>query len=442
MTGQTAGVNTPSDAEAAQRLEQADAAYQPFAPFSAWTAEPVGLGSWDHAATRLVAVRQRTPVEEVRAALDEVLRAAAVDTGAIEGLYAADRGFTLSVARNMISLDQAEVEAGIGFRRSFEAQLAGFELALQLATGDEVVTEAALREVHRVTCAGQDSYRVLTPAGVQERALRHGSYKADPNHVQLADGSFHSYAPVDRVPEEMHRLVTEMRSEAFLAAPAVVQAAFSHQAFTAVHPFADGNGRVARLLASVWLLRAASIPLWVEIADRERYFDALGAADRGDRQPFLRLVTSLTLSLLRELVVAVEDPGPPTGSSLEVRGAVHAADVLAEEVEGAAVGLGRVHRPSPVSVPAPEGVDVPRGATFGYTGARGATGGVVLAIGIDQRADELSRYCLLVTPVRDEHFTERRESFSKDELIPELSRAARRRMAVLARMVVAEGQIP
>lgn len=101
-------------------LAAADAAYEPFAPFSTWAGEPITTGSWDDAASHLAAVREAAPVEDVEAALAEVLRAAAVDTGAIEGLYRADRGFTRSVARNVISLDQAEVEAGLGFRRSFE----------------------------------------------------------------------------------------------------------------------------------------------------------------------------------------------------------------------------------------------------------------------------------------------------------------------------------
>lgn len=180
------------DEDLHRQLARADARYLPFAPFAEWAAEPLGLESWDDAAERLAEVREQRTVEEVRVALDEVVRAAAVDTGAIEGLYAADRGFTRSVARGLVSLDQAEVEAGLGFRRSFEAQVAGFERAIHLAASGEVLTEAALRELHRVTCAGQATYRVLTPAGVQERDLPLGTYKIEPNHVRLPDDSFHA----------------------------------------------------------------------------------------------------------------------------------------------------------------------------------------------------------------------------------------------------------
>ncbi len=428
--------------EVRRLLAAADAAYEPFAPFAAWAAEPIGLGSWDDAAARLATVRERTPVEAVRSALDEVLRSAAVDTGAIEGLYAADRGFTRSVARNVISLDQAEAEAGPGFRRNYEAQLAGFERALQLATGDEVITEAALRELHRVTCAGQDAYRVLTPVGFQALTLPLGAYKEHPNHVELADGSLHAYAAVDRVGEEMHRLVAEMRSDAFLAAPAVVQAAFAHHAFVAIHPFADGNGRVARLLASVWLLRAASIPLWVETTDWGRYVDALNAADQGDRQPFLRLVTSLSLSLLRELALALAPPKSGEPSS-EVIAAERAAEFLAEAGrEAMAVEpRARVIYPSSGAPMVPEGVEVPRSAWAGLERlhlSASSLGSRLLAVGIDDQADDMSRFSVLVFEWPFQSHPRRREDFAYDELVPELSAAARRRLTSLLRLVLEE----
>lgn len=432
-----------TDDDFGRRLAFADAAYVPFATLSDWLAEPVGLGPWTNAAERLADIRARTPVDAVRAALDEVRRAAAIDTGAIEGLYTTDRGFTMSVARNVISLDQAEVERGPDFRRHFQAQLAGFEMAQQLATGDEVATEAALRELHRVTCAGQRTHRVLTAVGVQERALALGAYKSEPNHVQLGDGSFHSYAPVDRVPDEMHRLVTEMRSRAFLDAPPVVQAAFAHHALTAVHPFADGNGRVARLVASVWLLRAASIPLWVEPTERDRYLDALGEADRGDRAAFLRLVISLSLRLLRELTLVLSGPLEAPAQGPLVRAAERAADRLASEVS-TAVGAdphATVTHPRGYSTLAdpPAGVIIASdeaAVMVNVAGGMADWGARLLAVGVDHGPDELSRFCVLVYDDGVGGNLVLREDFEADELIPEITPSASRRLADIARLVV------
>src|SRR5438876_1237932 len=80
-------------------------------------------------------------------------------------------------------------------------------------------------------------------------------------HVQLPDGSLHVYAPVDQTRDEMARLVRELNSGEFAGAHPIIQAAYAHHAFVSIHPFSDGNGRVARALASVYLYRSARIPL-------------------------------------------------------------------------------------------------------------------------------------------------------------------------------------
>jgi hypothetical protein len=70
----------------------------------------------------------------------------------------------------------------------------------------------------------------------------------------------------------------------------VVQAAYAHHAFSRIHPFQDGNGRVARALASVFLYQAASVPLVVFSDDTPEYLRSLRAADAGDRQTFIDFI--------------------------------------------------------------------------------------------------------------------------------------------------------
>jgi hypothetical protein len=62
-----------------------------------------------------------------------------------------------------------------------------------------------------------------------------------------------------------------------------VRSAWLHHAFTSIHPFEDGNGRVARALASVDFIRAGMFPLLVDRADKySDYIPALERADSGD----------------------------------------------------------------------------------------------------------------------------------------------------------------
>jgi hypothetical protein len=63
-----------------------------------------------------------------------------------------------------------------------------------------------------------------------------------------------------------------------------VEAAWLHHRFTQIHPFQDGNGRVARCLATLVFLKAGWFPLTIRDVREERshYLDALEKADHGD----------------------------------------------------------------------------------------------------------------------------------------------------------------
>jgi Fic family protein len=59
-----------------------------------------------------------------------------------------------------------------------------------------------------------------------------------------------------------------------------------HHAFTAIHPFQDGNGRVARLLASLILIKHGLFPFTVLREEAKvKYIDALEKADQDEPQP-------------------------------------------------------------------------------------------------------------------------------------------------------------
>lgn len=116
----------------------------------------------------------------------------------------------------------------------------------------------------------------------------------------------------------MHRLVEVLRSDQFQEAHPVIQAAYSHYALAAIHPFADGNGRVARVLASVYLLRATSLPLVIWADQKGAYLDALAAADGGHPQRFVDFVLSQAVDLQQEVSDRLSSAGiPPVDTSIE-----------------------------------------------------------------------------------------------------------------------------
>lgn len=290
---------------------KADAAYRSFPPFSGWRdAVAVDLGRWDRYAQLL---HQRTELspELLTRARDVAKRAAAVDTGAIEGLYDVDRGFTFSVAMQMATW-QAQLDAkGSKVRSIIESQMGAYDFVLDFATQTVPIGEAWIRSLHEVMCSGQETYNVYTEVGLQEQPLPVGQYKILPNHVLKSDGLVHSWAPVDMVPSEMQRFCAELRSPQFMAAHPVIQAAYAHYAFVAIHPFADGNGRVSRALASVFTYRSVSVPLVILAEHRSEYYSALEAADSKQFQPFTDFTLSRTLDSIQLVAETLKAAGAP-----------------------------------------------------------------------------------------------------------------------------------
>jgi hypothetical protein len=97
----------------------------------------------------------------------------------------------------------------------------------------------------------------------------------------------------------MARLVREMRSDAFLNAHPALQAAYAHYGLVVIHPFADGNGRVARALASAFTYRAISMPIVILSEHKNVYLDALERSDNGDYQAFVDFMVSRSLETVQ-----------------------------------------------------------------------------------------------------------------------------------------------
>ncbi|MBA3251865.1 MAG: Fic family protein [Geodermatophilaceae bacterium] len=275
--------------------------YVPFPAFADWDGD-VDLTAVDLYADLLQQARVIATEEAMSAAVQVATRYAAVDTGAIEGLYATTRGFTRTIAEQTATWEAALAQHGDDVAGSIADALNGYEMVLDLVTGRAPLTEAWLRQLHEVICASQETYAVFTAVGQQRQPLPKGQYKTMPNNPTSADtGRVHHYAPVDDTPAEMARLVAELCSSSFEAAHPVRQAAYAHYAFVCVHPFADGNGRVARALASVFLYRSPGVPLVVFADQKEPYLDALEAADARRPQHFVSFVAERTMDTI-ELV--------------------------------------------------------------------------------------------------------------------------------------------
>lgn len=86
------------------------------------------------------------------------------------------------------------------------------------------------------------------------------------------------------------------------------RAAWLHWAFARVHPFIDGNGRIARLLQDYVLLQDRYVPATVQPEDRERnYYEALEQADLGDGLAFLEIAAKNTLRTAERYLAIIRE---------------------------------------------------------------------------------------------------------------------------------------
>ena len=155
-----------------------DALYRPFPDFSSWPRlGPVQHELWARFSSELNDQKGRSTDDRFERLVTVAVRAAAIDTGAIEGLYQVDRGFTMSVAFQTRAWEHALGERGDEVRELFEAQLAGYKLAIDAVTRKVPLSEAWLRSLHEQICAPHATYRVLTEMGWQEQPFQKGRYK-------------------------------------------------------------------------------------------------------------------------------------------------------------------------------------------------------------------------------------------------------------------------
>lgn len=213
-----------------------------------------------------------------------LLREWSIETGLIERLYVLDRGVTqLLIERG---IDEALIPHGNGQHPASVAAMiqdhhAAVESVFRFVKNERPLSTSYVKEMHAVITRNQQWTDAADAQGrISKVRLIHGDYKKWPNNPSRPDGSIHQYCPPEHVAAEMDRLI-ELYLSHVNTAPEV-EAAWLHHRFAQIHPFQDGNGRVARALATLVFVKSGWFPLVVRDKDRERYLDALESADSGD----------------------------------------------------------------------------------------------------------------------------------------------------------------
>ena len=244
-------------------------------PLTDYETDPQQLADKELAALSSVWVEQRAKLGEslsISEFTERLKREWAIETGLIERLYTLDRGVT------ELMIEQGVKAALIPHRSTHEPERAvamigdqqdAIEGVFAFVNGNRTLSTGYIKELHSLFTRNQEHAEGRDQFGRAVRvSLVRGDYKQHSNNPTRPDGTVHAYCPPEHVAAEMDKLVDLHLKHADIPTAPEVEAAWLHHRFAQIHPFQDGNGRIARALATLIFSKANWLPLVVRDTER------------------------------------------------------------------------------------------------------------------------------------------------------------------------------
>lgn len=246
----------------------------------------------------------------------------AIETGILERIYDLSLGATrLLVEHGFVASLLAHGESTLPPEQLVEIlhdQREGLDMVMDVVAGTRSLSVSWIKELHALLTRHQMTVEARTPLGqLIEVPLEHGAFKRSPNNPERPDGIVHEYCPPEHVAAEMDRLVA-LYDQLPDDLPEV-RAAWLHHAFTQIQPFQDGNGRVARALASIDFVKAGLFPVLIERDDKPVYLKALEDADAGDLRQLIALFGQAETRIITRAISEAEGAIDETASLTDIR---------------------------------------------------------------------------------------------------------------------------
>jgi Fic family protein len=237
--------------------------------------------------------KKREEFEKNQDIFDEFLtklkRQHAIETGVIEKLYDLSDGITQTLIKNgFVESDIGHNDANIPpkklmkyLRDHFDAM----DFIFYLVKSNRNLTISFILELHQLITQNQDYTEAVNSLGqIVNVKLLKGKFKENENNPKREDGTVFLYCPPIFVNQEMDNLISIYNELTKNNTNPIILASWMHHSFTQIHPFQDGNGRIARLLSSLILIKNGLLPFTVKREDKVKYINALENADFGNPQ--------------------------------------------------------------------------------------------------------------------------------------------------------------
>jgi hypothetical protein len=261
--------------------------------------------AWAEAHNKL---KESSP-ENLKAFNERLARYWSIETGILERLYDIDRGTTLLLIEHGFVVDYVdraatnkEPEELIQILRDHKAAA---DLLQDCVADNRPLTIGLIHELHSTLTRHQDTVEALDQFKKHVRVpLLKGAFKKSPNNPQREDGGMHEYCPPLHVAAEMDELLRLYAT--YSAINPLLLATWLHHRFTQIHPYQDGNGRVARAISNLVLIKAGIFPIVVSREIRPKYIENLEKADAGDLVP----LSAFFAEIEKQTIVEALSVGP------------------------------------------------------------------------------------------------------------------------------------
>lgn len=188
---------------------------------------------------------------------------------------------------------------------------------------EDKITEYFIRSLNEMLLGSEPIYKDAINSDGQktQRIIEGGKYKRQPNHVLTKTGETFYFASPEETPAKMYDLMDWYETEKLNTErnPIILAAEF-HYRFITIHPFDDGNGRTARLLMNLILMRFDFPPAIIKTNDKENYYNVLRQADAGMLTPFIDYIAQNIIHSLEIMISAAkgEDISDPNDLDKEI----------------------------------------------------------------------------------------------------------------------------
>jgi hypothetical protein len=262
--------------------------------------------SWRSAKARLKSLGNNQVEEFTR----RLIRRLSVETGILERLYDLDRGTTEALvqkgfAENLVAHADTNIPPAT-LMEYLHDQEAAIQLVMDVIGQSRPLSKGLLNELHAILTRHQETTSAIDQFGNRlEIPLLRGKFKDHPNNPRRPDGSIHEYCPPIHVESEIDRLLELFNS--YDKVDPVIVAAWLHHRFTQIHPYQDGNGRLARVIVTMVLVQHDLLPIVLDRDIRTEYIASLERADSGDIDGLVRIFAGLERNaILQALSVNAE----------------------------------------------------------------------------------------------------------------------------------------